>query len=147
MTLWQDLRYATRLLVKDRWFTAVAAAALALGIGVNATVFTIVNAVLIRGLPFSDPDRIISVGGIDARGRPTGISRLDFVDWSEDNRTFSAMTLMIGSPFNVSDTEEGGRPPEQFQGTYNTANMFELLGTRPMLGRDFRSEDDRVGAP
>ena len=77
MTLWQDLRYATRLLVKDRWFTAVAAAALALGIGVNATVFTIVNAVLIRGLPFSDPDRIISVGGIDARGRPTGISRLE----------------------------------------------------------------------
>jgi predicted permease len=146
MTLWQDLRFATRLLVKDRWFTAVAAAALALGIGVNATVFTIVNAVLIRGLPFSDPDRIISVGGIDARGRPTGISRLDFVDWSEDNRTFSAMTLMIGSPFNVSDTEEGGRPPEQYQGTYNSANMFGLLGVRPMLGRDFRAEDDRVGA-
>jgi len=147
MTLWQDLRYATRLLVKDRWFTAVAAAALALGIGVNATVFTIVNAVLIRGLPFSEPDRIISLGGIDARGRPTGISRLDFVDWSENNRTFAAMTLIIGSPFNVSDPEEGGRPPEQFQGTYNTANMFGLLGARPMLGRDFRAEDDRVGAP
>ena len=72
MTLWQDLRYAARLLVKDRWFTAVAATALALGIGVNATVFTLVNAVLIRGLPFDRPERIISIAGTDARGRPTG---------------------------------------------------------------------------
>ena len=62
MWLWQDLRYAVRLLMKDRWFTAIAAAALALGIGVNATVFTFVNAVLIRGLPFDDPDRIVSLG-------------------------------------------------------------------------------------
>ena len=67
MTLWRDLRYAARLLVKDRWFTAVAATALALGIGVNATMFTIVNAVLIRGLPFTNPERIISVGMLDAR--------------------------------------------------------------------------------
>ena len=72
MTLWQDLRYAGRLLIKDRWFTAVAATALALGIGVNATVFTLVNAVLIRGLPFDQPDRILSIAGTDARGRPTG---------------------------------------------------------------------------
>ena len=58
MNLWQDIRFAARLLVKDRWFTAVAALALALGIGVNATVFTFVNAVLIRGLPFNEPDRM-----------------------------------------------------------------------------------------
>ena len=59
MNLLQDLRFAVRLLIKDRWFTAVAVIALALGIGVNATVFTFVNAVLIRGLPFDDPDRIL----------------------------------------------------------------------------------------
>src|SRR5205085_11141799 len=111
MGLLQDVRFAVRLLIKDRWFTAVAAVALALGIGVNATVFTIVNAVLIRGLPFNEPDRIISLAGVDARGRPTGVSRLDFLDWSESNRAFSAMTLMVGTSFNVSDTEEGGRPP------------------------------------
>ena len=67
MSLLQDLRFAVRLLVKDRWFTAVAVIALALGIGVNATVFTFVNAVLIRGLPFNDPDRILVVGTADAR--------------------------------------------------------------------------------
>ena len=67
MSLLQDLRYAVRLLVKDRWFSAIAVIALALGIGVNSTVFTFVNAVLIRGLPFDDPDRIMSVGTRDAR--------------------------------------------------------------------------------
>jgi putative ABC transport system permease protein len=146
MTLWQDLRYAARLLVKDRWFTAVAATALALGIGVNATVFTIVNAVLIRGLPFAHPERIISLAGTDVRGRPTGVSRLDFLDWSENNRAFSDLTLIVATSLNVSDPEEGGRPPEQFQGTYNSANMFRLIGQHPVLGRDFRPEDDQVGA-
>ena len=81
MTLLQDLKFALRLLVKDRWFTAVAAVALALGIGVNATVFTFVNAVLIRGLPFDDPDRIMSIGTRDARGRDRGLSYLEFQDW------------------------------------------------------------------
>ena len=79
MALWQDLRYAARLLVKDRWFTAVAATALALGIGVNATVFTIGNAVLIRGLPFKEPHRIISLGMTDARARPAGVDRKSVV--------------------------------------------------------------------
>src|SRR5262252_749876 len=106
MTLWQDLRYATRLLVKDRWFTAVAATALALGIGVNATVFTIVNAVLLRGLPFNHSERIVSIAGTDARGRPTGVSRLDFLDWSENNRAFSGLTLMVVTSLNVSDPGE-----------------------------------------
>ena len=146
MTLWQDLRYAARLLIKDRWFTAVAATALALGIGVNATVFTLVNAVLIRGLPFDHPERIVSIGGTDARGRPTGVSRLDFLDWSDNNRAFSGLTLIVVTSLNVSDPEEGGRPPEQFQGTYNSANMFGLIGQRPVLGRDFRPEDDQIGA-
>ncbi|HMB81965.1 MAG TPA: ABC transporter permease, partial [Vicinamibacterales bacterium] len=146
MALWQDLRYAARLLIKDRWFTAVAAVALALGIGVNATVFTLVNAVLIRGLPFDDPDRIISIAGTDARGRPTGVSRLDFLDWRENNRAFAGLTLINGTTMNVSDTGDDGRPPEQFQGTYASANMLELIGQRPILGRGFRPEDDQPGA-
>ncbi len=62
MSLWQDVRFAVRLLIKDRWFAAAAAIALALGLGANTAVFTFVNAVLIRGLPFNDPDRIISLG-------------------------------------------------------------------------------------
>src|SRR5438045_8980718 len=98
MTLWRDLRFAVRLLLKDRWFTLVAITALALGIGVNATVFTFVNAVLIRGLPFDDPDRIIAVGMTDPRARQMGVSRLDFNDWREQSRSFSGLAIVQGSP-------------------------------------------------
>jgi predicted permease len=144
MSLWQDLRYAVRLLIKNRWFTIVAATALALGIGVNTAVFTFVNAVLIRGLPFDDPDRIIAVGTTDARNRQFGVSRLDFDDWRESTKSFSALALMLGTSVNVSDE---GRAPEQYQGVYQSSNLFQLIGVRPALGRDFSAEDDKPGAP
>src|SRR5947208_11147543 len=92
MSWLQDLRYAVRLLVKDKWFTAVAVIALALGIGVNATVFTFVNAVLIRGLPFNDPDRIMSIAERNiVRGTDMGVSYLDFEDWRAAQKTFSGL--------------------------------------------------------
>jgi putative ABC transport system permease protein len=143
MNLWQDLRFAVRLLLKDRWFTLVAASALALGIGVNTAVFTFVNAVLIRGLPFDDPDRIISIGTTDVRNRQLGVSRLDFIDWRDSSKSFSGLALMLGTSVNVSDE---GRAPEMFQGVYQSANLFQLIGVRPALGRDFRPEDDQPGA-
>jgi predicted permease len=145
MNLWQDLRFAVRLLIKDKWFTAVAAVALALGIGVNNAVFTLVNAVLIRGLPFDEPDRVISIAMTDTRNRQLGVSRLDFVDWRDQSRSFSGLSLVQGSPMNVSDE---GRPAEQFQGTYGSANLFSVIGQRPLIGRDFGPADDTPsGAP
>jgi predicted permease len=144
MSFWQDLRYAIRLLVKDKWFTIVAAAALALGIGVNATVFTFVNAVLIRGLPFDDPDRIMSLGTRDARGRDGGISYLEFQDWREAAKAFSGMAAFSGQTMNISDE---GRAPERFTGPYISGNAFKLIGEQPIIGRDFLPEDDRPGAP
>jgi len=141
--LWQDVRFAVRLLIKDKWFTAVAAIALALGIGVNNAVFTLVNAVLIRGLPFDEPGRIISIGMTDARARQLAVSRLDFLDWRAQSRSFSDMSLVLGSPMNISDE---GRPAEQFQGTYESANLFKMIGQRPLLGRDFASTDDNPAA-
>src|SRR5712692_4006255 len=143
MTLFQDLRFAIRLLIKDRWFAAVAAIALALGIGVNNTVFTLVNAVLLRGLPFDNADQIISIGMTDSRGRQLGVSRLDFNDWRDAARSFAGLTILQPAPMNVSDE---GRAAEQFQGSYESANMFQLIGQRPRIGRDFRPEDDRPGA-
>jgi putative ABC transport system permease protein len=143
MNLWQDIRFAVRLLVKDRWFTAVAALALALGIGVNATVFTFVNAVLIRGLPINDPDRVMVVGTRDGRNRDRGMSYLDFEDYHRATRAFSGLAAYSGQTMNVSDE---GRAPERFQGPYISANAFKLIGQRPLLGRDFLSEDDRPGA-
>ena len=143
MNLMQDLRFAVRLLIKDKWFTRSRSIALALGIGVNATVFTFVNAVLIRGLPFNDPDRIIVVGTRDARGRDRGASYQDFEDWRAATRTFSGLAAYSGQTMNISDE---GRAPERFQGPYISANAFTLIGQQPLLGRDFLPEDDRPGA-
>src|SRR4030081_3778443 len=113
MNLWQDLRFAVRLLLKDRWFTLVAAVALALGIGANNAVFTFVNAVLIRGIPFREGPRIMALGTHDARNRNLGVSWLDFVDWRESAKTFSDLCLLGHPPLSVS---EEGRPPERYAG-------------------------------
>ena len=134
MALLQDIRYAIRLLMKDRWFTAVAAIALALGIGANAAVFTFVNAVLLRGLPFDDPSRIVSIGSLDARGRNLGVSRLDFIDIREAACSYSNLTMFMGAGVNVADE---GKAPEQFGGAYVSANTFQMIGQRPVMGREF----------
>jgi predicted permease len=141
--LWQDIRLAARLLAKDKGFTAVAALALALGIGVNTTIFTFANAIVLRGLPFANPDAIISITMMDPRGQLTGVSRLDFIDWRESARSFSRLALFTFSSLNVS---EQGRPAEQYNGTYGSANLFELIGQRPQLGRDFSAADDLPSA-
>jgi predicted permease len=147
----QDLRFAARLLTKDRWFTLAVVLVLALGIGVNHTVFTMVNAALIRALPFEDPDRIVSIGTRDVRNPPTpgpmgyrGLSYLDYQDWRVSTNTFAGMGAYNETTMNVS---EDARAPERFPGAHVSANAFALLGRQPMLGRDFRHEDDQPGAP
>ncbi len=145
MGLWQDVLFALRLLVKNKWFTLVATVALALGIGVNAAVFTFVNAVLIRGLPFDDPDRIMALSTRDTvRARDLGVSYLDYKDWRDGSKTFSALAAFTFATMNVSDE---GRAPERFTGNYISASGFKLIGQAPILGRDFLPEDDRPGAP
>ena len=144
MSLWQDFRFAVRLLIKDRWFTLVAAVALALGIAANNAVFTFVNAVLIRGLPFKDGQRIMALGTRDARNRNLGVSWLDFVDWRDSTKTFSDLCLMGQPALNVSDE---GRPPERYAGAVVSANLFKLVGVKPLLGLGFTPEDDKFGAP
>jgi len=144
MGFFEDLRFAARLLVKDKWFTAVAALALALGIGVNTTVFTFVNAVLIRGLPIDEPDSVMALRSFDlVRTREMGVSYLDFRDWRDSTRAFESLAAFTSTPANVSDE---GRLPEQFSGTYLSANAFTVMRQRPMIGRDFLPEDDRPGA-
>jgi predicted permease len=145
MGLWEDVRFASRLLVKDKWFTLVAIVALALGIGVNATVFTFVNAVLIRGLPIPDSDRVMAVGGFNrVRNQPAGVSYLDFRDWRESTRSFEMLAAYNGTVANVSDE---GQPPERYNGIPISANGIAILGQRPIIGRSFTPEDDVRGAP
>ena len=126
----QDLRFALRRLVKDRWFTLAAIAALALGIGANSAVFTLVNAVLLRGLPFYRPDRIMWVDTHDARGRNFGVSLQDFEDWRRASRTFAGMTLVQSGNLSISSDE---RVPESYGGGYISANAFDLIGVKPVL--------------
>ena len=144
MNVLQDLRFAVRLLAKDRWFTAAAILTLALGIGMNATAFTLVNAFLIRGLPFDDPDRLMYIGQRDTvSGRNFGVSWLDFQGWRDSQKTFSELAAWSAGTMNVGDE---GRTTEQYSGAYFSANVFKAFGQRPLLGRDFQPEDDVSGA-
>ena len=144
MGLWEDVRFAGRLLLKDKWFTLVAAVALALGIGVNATVFTFVNAVLIRGVPMPDAARVMAIDSTDrVRNRNMGVSYLDFRDWRDSTRAFDLISAYTGNIANVSDE---GQPPERYGGAQVDAMAFRIMGQQPVLGRGFTPEDDRPGA-
>jgi predicted permease len=140
----QDLRYAARRLVTDRRFTLAAVAALALGIGATSAVFTLVNAVLLRSLPFTEPDRIMWLGTRDAQGRNFGVSQPDFEDWRSATRTFSGIALMQMGTVNFSADQ---RAPDQYDAVYISSNGFSLIGSQPAIGRGFSAEDDRPGAP
>jgi predicted permease len=143
-SLVQDLRYAARRLVRDRRFTLAAVAALALGIGATSAVFTLVNAVLLRALPFDSPERIMMIGTRDAKGRNFGVSEPDFEDWRRNSRTFTGISLVQMSPISFSADE---RAPDQYDGVYISWNGFSLIGTQPIVGRGFAEQDDRPGAP
>jgi predicted permease len=141
--LLHDLRFAFRRLVKDRWFTLAAILALALGIGANSAVFTLVNAVLLRGLPFEDADRIMMIDWHDNRNRNFGNSIQDFEDVERASRTFAGMSVVFNGSMNLSADD---RNPEQYPGVYISANGFNLIGERAALGRSFSADDNRQGA-
>ena len=140
----RDLRFALHLMVKERWYTAVAVVALALGIGVNATVFTLVNAVLIKGLPFKDSGSLYMLGSQRQQGdRGGSVSYADLDDWRTQTKTFAGLAAFSPTSFNVSDDRSA---PQQARGARVTANTFALLGQPLLLGRDFAPGEDRKGA-
>ena len=145
MALFQDVKFAARLMVKDPGFTAVAVLALGLGIGMNTTVFTFVNAVLIRGLPYEDSHQILH---IDLRNTVTGsefpASWPEYQEWKSRTRTFSELAGTRGSSVNIVETT---RPPERIQAVAITPNMFRLLRVQPHLGRDLTDKDAEPNAP
>ncbi|MDP9324230.1 MAG: ABC transporter permease, partial [Acidobacteriota bacterium] len=139
-----NLRYAFRMLVKDPWFTCVAVLALGLGIGVNSTVFTFVNAVLLRGLPFANADQIVHVNSRNtAEGNDLGVSYPDYQDWRAQARSFESLAGYQPMTMNISDS---GHPPERASGVRVTANAFGVVGERPIVGRGFLDGEDRKGA-
>ena len=136
-TLWQDIRYGLRQLRRNPGFTAVAVITLALGIGANTAIFSVVNATLLQPLPFSDPDRIMWV-----RERNHGsVAPANFLDWRRQNHAFSAMSAYISWGANVVARDQ----PQRVIRTTCSADVLELLGVRPALGRGFLASDERAG--
>jgi putative ABC transport system permease protein len=139
----QDVRYGLRTLAKNPGFTIVAVAALALGIGANTAIFSVVNSVLLRPLPFKDPNQLVMVWDEQTHlGFPKDTpTPANFLDWQRQNSVFAGMAAMAPRSFNLTGTGE----PERLDGRRVSANLFDLLGIQPQLGRGFRPEEDTPG--
>src|SRR5438270_4531146 len=139
----QDLRYGLRMLAKNPGFAAVAVLALALGIGANSAIFSVVNTVLLRPLPYKNPERLVMVWEDNAKqGFPRDTpSPANFIDWRDQNHVFESMAAIVEISFNLT----GVGDPERIDGRRVSASLFSLLGVEPQLGRGFRPEEDQRG--
>lgn len=135
----QDLQFAIRLLLKNPVVTLVAVLTLALGIGANTAIFSVLNAVVLRPLPYAEPDRLVMVwetlAGNDRRSAAPG----NFNDWRDQNRSFSEMAATFYGNFNLTNEGE----PERVNGSTITSNLMSTLGVSPQLGRTFHADDDQ----
>jgi predicted permease len=138
----QDIRYALRQLRKSPSFTAVTVLTLALGIGANTAIFSVVNGVLLNPLPFHDASRIVSMFEATPNFPQGSISYPNFLDWQRDNRCFEAMAAYRSTDGSIT----GVGQPENVRAQRVSANFFSILGVNPILGRNFTSEEDRRGA-
>ena len=137
-----DLRYAMRLFRKSPGFSAIAVLTLALGIGANTTLFSVVSGVLLNPLPYPRSEQLVRV-----YARTPGVERgpvvyLNFLDWQRDSRMFSSMAIYRNQDYNLTGTAEG----ERLTGYMISADFFATLGVQPVLGRTFRTADDQIGA-
>src|SRR5215472_5807324 len=141
-----DVRFGLRTMAKSPTVTTVSALTLAMGIGVNATVFTLSNAVLFRGFPFDQSDRILYLGerNTTRNQRIGGASYPDFCDWRARAKSFEGMGAANGMRATISD--QTGLP-ESYQATQISANLFRLIGQKPFVGRDFTAADEARGSP
>ncbi len=140
-TLLQDLRYAARSLRRSPGFTVIAALTLALGIGANAAIFSVVNGVLLRPLAYANPDRLVVVWGHkESIGNETA-SLPDFKDWREQNTVFESMAAVAYTRFDVT----GDGEPERVNAALTTANFFHVLGVAPEVGRAFNADEETSG--
>ncbi|HLN99946.1 MAG TPA: ABC transporter permease [Pyrinomonadaceae bacterium] len=144
-TLLRDIRYGIRSLLKRPGFTVIALIALALGIGANTAIFSLVNAVLVRPLPFAEPDRLVWVwGNIRNGGNRASVSPLDFVDFRQQVKTFDQFAASLSVPLRINLT--GNAEPERLTGAAVTGNYFQALGVTPALGRTFVMANEKPGS-
>jgi putative ABC transport system permease protein len=142
-SLIQDLRYGMRTLSKNPGFTLVAVLALALGIGANTAIFSIVNAVLLRPLPYPDSERLVTLFNAERRFRSwqASINAADFVEWREQQSSFEGISIYTGGAFNLT----GGSSPAYINAKTVSAEFFSVLGVQPLIGRGFLPEENQPG--
>src|SRR5437762_3322250 len=141
----KDLRHAIRVLLNSPAFTAIAVSALALGIGANTAIFTVVNSVLLQPLPYKEPDRLMRVMRGYRQGSSDSTSIPKYMLWKRQNQVFDHLSAydFAGPGLNLS----GGDLPEQVKGIHVSADYFPLFGAAPLIGRTFLDEEDRPGGP
>ena len=141
-TLFQDLRYAFRMMGGNRAFTAVAVLILALGIGANTVIFSVVNTVLLRSLPYPDQDRIVVVfESILQRHNKEAVAPANFLDWRDQNQVFETLAAYREEDFSLTGEDR----PERVSGLITTPDLFSVLGVKPILGRVFQTHEDSLG--
>lgn len=138
--LWRDARFGLRLLAKNLGFTSVALLALALGIGANAAIFSIVYATVLSPMPFPNADQLVMVWS-KINGNRNGVSAGDYLDWKKSNTVFQDINAWSGTSFNLSSSG----PPEQVRARLISPGSNTMMGTRFFLGRDFLPEEGEVG--
>jgi len=141
-TLLQDLRYSIRMLAKSPGFTTVAVLTLALAIGANTALFSIVNGVLLNPLPYPRPNELVTLHESKPNFNTGSISYPNFLDWQKENHTLSSMAVSRSYSFSLTGLGQA----EQIQGQFVTSDFFSILGVKPLMGRNFVSADDQVGA-
>ena len=134
-SLWNDLRYGLRMMMKTPGVTLIAILTLTLGIGANTALFSVVNAVLLNPLPYSQPNQLISMSQRTGQFEDSSIAYPNFLDWVKDNRSFASMAAYRSDSFNLT----GSGDAKRLRGEMISAPYFSQLGVQPILGRDFRN--------
>ncbi len=143
-TIFHDMRYGARMLLKKPGFTLIAVITLALGIGANTAIFSVVNAVLLRPLPYAEPERLVWAWGNFRGGtNRASVNPLDFLDYRAGNQSFEHLGAFFTQGGFVTLTGSG--EPERLRGGVVTANYFDVLGVKPMLGQSFAAEHEQAG--
>src|SRR6516164_4269251 len=142
----EDLRFAFRQLVKNPGFTLIAIFALALGIGANTAIFSVVNAVLLRPLPYPDSDQLIVVRERSNAFERGAVGYMNWLDWHAGQRSFTDLALVRRENFNLS-TGAGGSAPERIRGVRASSGFLSVLGLKPRIGRDLTAAEDVDGVP
>src|SRR5215813_7393575 len=143
-TLGQDIRFGLRVLRKSPGFTTVAALTLALGIGANTAIFSVIDAVVLHPLPFAKPDRLVWLNGKFPQSDGAAVSVPDFLDYRADNHSFEQF---VGMGYRARPSNLSGDKPEQVLSTFASANFLHVFGIRPLLGRDFLPSDEQQRDP